>query len=120
MDQKELHERIERHAADAAGLIDRAGRFDQEALDEAVTDVLCQIAASDTGTRADIDDDIGEAEEIAATINNQGQNCQVAALLALGLRHDEILEIERDQASPAPDRECAGEPWSGAPARRNA
>lgn len=100
INQQELHEKIERNAAAAADIIAQAGRLDQEALDEAISDILCQIAVCDTG-HADIDDNIGEAERIAAAINNQGQNYQVAALLALGLRQDEILEIEREQASPA-------------------
>lgn len=97
-----IEEKMDIHAEVAAAVLVRIGSFDQEDLDEVVIDACCKAAASDVNDGAEDGIAYGLAEETAASINNEGPEMQIAALLALDWSQDDIHYALNPHANPAP------------------
>ena len=89
---------IENHIAAAALLIESRGAFSQERLDEEILDVFCAAFCFQAATEnaEEADELLRVAESKASVVNNQGQTYQVAALMALGMKEDEIMALESE------------------------
>jgi hypothetical protein len=76
--------------------------FDQDDLDELVIDTLSEEASKAVNAGAGFEASHGEAEAIASEINNGGPRRQVAALLALGWKIDDVAGRLEVEVAPAP------------------
>lgn len=74
----------------ARSCLAQLGAFEQDDLDELVTDALSGQASQAVNDGANYNEAHDDAEARASDINNRGADAQIAALMALGWTSDEI------------------------------